>query len=277
MAKKMNKPVSAPPEESVVEDLMRAGFTEYEAKVYLSLLAHHPVSAYSISQNSGVPHSRVYDISRRLIKKGFAVSSGSSPELFSPLSPDELVEKIERDNDQLTRQLKTKLDAIDFVADFDPVWNLHSRDESLEKLKEMISGAEKKIFLGFWAEEFPMLEEDLRAAHGRGVQIFLLCYGQVDVDFGKVYIHERHYLDEINAQGRSIDCAVDSRVCLTGMLGNPGKTQVVWTRNQGLVYSIEGYIIHDFYLAEIRLAFGAPMDELFGENLEKLRKKFVHI
>ncbi len=64
--------------------LKEAGFTEYEAKVYLSLLNQHPASAYTVSQISGVPHSRVYDITRRLIKKGLAVSAGSNPELFSP-------------------------------------------------------------------------------------------------------------------------------------------------------------------------------------------------
>ena len=38
--------------------------------------------------------------------------------------------------------------------------------------------------------------------------------------------------------------------------------------------SIEGYIIHDFYLAEIRLAIGDKMDKLFGANLSALREKF---
>lgn len=84
MSKKSKSDVTVSASEEAVQDLMLAGFTEYEAKVYLSLLANHPVSAYSISQNPGVPHSRVYDISRRLIKKGYAVSSGSNPEVFSP-------------------------------------------------------------------------------------------------------------------------------------------------------------------------------------------------
>lgn len=275
MSKKSKSDVTVSASEEAVQDLMLAGFTEYEAKVYLSLLANHPVSAYSISQNSGVPHSRVYDISRRLIKKGYAVSSGSNPEVFSPLSPEELVGKIKRDNEKLTRQLKKKLEQIDFTADFDPVWNLHTREESLEKAREIISSAREKIFIGFWAEEYPHLEADLRAAHERGVQVFILSYGEIEAEYAQVYLHERHYLDDLDAQGRSIDCAVDSSVCLSGILGNPGKTQVVWTRNQGLVYSIEGYIIHDFYLAEIRLAFGGRMDDLFGANLAKLRKKFL--
>lgn len=272
---KKKKEIIASPAEDAINDLMTAGFTEYEAKVYLSLLANHPVSAYSISQNSGVPHSRVYDISRRLIKKGFAVSSGANPELFSPLSPDDLVEKIKRDNDKLTKELKKKLEKVDFSADFDPVWNLHSREESMEKTTELINAAKEKIFIGFWAEEYTHLETALRAAHERGVKIYILSYGEIEADFGEVYLHERHYLYELDAQGRSIDISVDSMVCLTGILGDSSDTKVVWTRNQGLVFSIEGYIIHDFYLAEIHRAFGDKMDVLFGENLVKLRRKFL--
>lgn len=274
MAKKSNTRVSAPIADEAVQDLMQAGFTEYEAKVYLSLLSHHPASAYTVSQNSGVPHSRVYDISRRLIKKGYAVSSGTNPEVFSPLSPEELVGKIKRDNEKLTHKLKERLEQVDFTADFDPVWNLHGREEALEKAVELIREGEQKIYIGFWSEEFPYFEKELRAAAERGAQVLMLCYGEIEADFGQVYSHERSYMDDLDSQGRSLDCAVDSAVCISGILGNPGKSQVVWTRNQGLVHSIEGYIIHDFYLAELRMAFGEKMDQLFGANLSKLRKKF---
>ncbi|HAK47471.1 MAG TPA: TrmB family transcriptional regulator [Spirochaeta sp.] len=254
---------------------MRAGFTEYEAKVYLSLLSNHPASAYSISQHSGVPHSRVYDISRRLIKKGYAVSAGSNPEVFSPLSPEELVEKIRSDNEKLTSKLKIKLESINFSADFDPVWNLHTREEALDKVVEIIAGAEKKIYIGFWSEEYPVLKDALQAAHERGVVVFMLSYGEIPVDFGQVYLHDRQFLDDLNAQGRSIDCAVDSFVCLSGILGSSGNTKVVWSKNEGLINSIEGYIIHDFYIVEIRRAFGDRLYELFGNNLASLRKKFL--
>jgi len=56
--------------EKIIVYLKKLGFTEYEAKVYLALLSKHPATAYTISKASGVPHSRVYDIARRLIKKG---------------------------------------------------------------------------------------------------------------------------------------------------------------------------------------------------------------
>ncbi|AHC14443.1 TrmB family transcriptional regulator [Salinispira pacifica] len=261
--------------DSIIRDLMDAGFIEYEAKVYLSLLQAHPASAYTISQNSGVPHSRVYDICRRLKKKGYAVSTGTNPETFSPLSPDELIDKIQRDNDTLTRKLNNSLHSISFSSDFDPVWNIQSREEALSKTREIIAQAKTSIYIGLWSEEFELLREELRKADQRGVDVFMLIYGHIDVDFGEAYFHDRDHLEDIFDQGRSIDLAADREICLSGILGEPGKTEMVWTRNIGLVHSIEGYIIHDFYLAELVEVMGNQvMVEHFGKNLSKLRDKF---
>ena len=260
--------------EHIISDLMEAGFIEYEAKVYLSLLQNHPASAYTISQNSGVPHSRVYDICRRLKKKGYAVTSGTNPETFSPLSPTELVEKIKRDSQKLTDKLTVNLQSFTFFSDFDPVWNLPNRKESLAKTQEIIGDAKQVIYIGLWSEEFDLLGPSLRDAHNRGVTVFMLIYGNIEVDFGEYYFHHRDHMEEVYDKGRSIDCAVDREICITGILGEPAKTEVVWTRNPGLVNSIESYIIHDFYLAEVDKVFAKEIDSTFGSNLYKLRDKF---
>lgn len=263
--------------DQTLEGLMEAGFTEYEAKVYLSLLSQHPASAYTISQKSGVPHSRVYDISRRLITKGFAASSGTNPEVFSPLSPDELIDKIKRDNDKLTHKLKDHLENIDFIPDFDPVWNVKTQEEAIEKVREIVIGAKRKIYLGIWLEDFLPIKEDLRRAHERGVYVFMLVYGETKIDFGEYYFHAREHLETLDTIGRTIDCSADSEVCITGDLGGPGPTRVVWTRNFGLVFSIENYLIHDLFIHEMHRKFGAEMDRHLGKNLKKLRKKFHHL
>ncbi|MDF1566851.1 MAG: TrmB family transcriptional regulator [Spirochaetaceae bacterium] len=263
-----------PDQDEVLADLKELGFTEYEAKVYLALLHSHPSSAYTISQGSGVPHSRVYDITRRLIKKGYAVSQGSNPEVFAPLSPDDLMDKLRRDTERLTDRVGTRLKSMDFRADFDPVWNLKSRDEALDRCSMLIDDARRHIFIGLWEEEFGLLEDALRRAESRGVRVLILLYGDRDIDFGTLYHHATEYMPAVAELGRSIDAAFDADAALSGTLGNILPCQAIWTKNRGLVNSIEGYIIHDFYLAEIRLAIGDKMDKLFGANLSALREKF---
>ncbi|RKX95432.1 MAG: TrmB family transcriptional regulator [Spirochaetes bacterium] len=261
---------------AILNNLKDLGFTEYEGKVYMSLLNEHPLSAYSISKNSSVPHSRVYDITRRLIKKGYVTSKGTNPELFSPISPEELISRLRRDNTKRTDELKHQFDSIPFAADFDPVWNLSGRTEALEMAEELIREAEETIFVGLWDEELIVLEDAFRKAEKRGVKILILLYGEGKPDFGEVYYHSVENLQDITEVGRSLDLVIDSKVCIAGSLGSVAPCQSVWTRNKGLIKSIEGFIIHDFYIAEVSTYLGSKADEVFGKNFEKLRVKYGH-
>lgn len=262
--------------DSILSNLKELGFTEYEGKVYMSLINEHPLSAYNVSKNSGVPHSRVYDITRRLIKKGYVTSKGTNPELFSPISPEELISRLKRDNSKLTDELKHQLDSIKFTADFDPVWNLSGRTEALEMAEELILEAEEVIFVGLWDQELKFLENAFKKAEARGIKIHILLYGEGKPDFGEVYYHSTENLEDINLVGRSLDLVIDSTVCITGSLGASMPCQAVWTRNKGLIKSIEGFVIHDFYIAEVSTYLGEAVDEIFGKNFEKLRKKYGH-
>ncbi|MEW5813876.1 MAG: helix-turn-helix domain-containing protein [Spirochaetota bacterium] len=250
------------------------GFTEYEAKVYLSLLNQHPASAYAISQVSGVPHSRVYDITRRLIKKGLVGMASENPQKFSPLSPNELIVKLKNDNERFTGGLKVNLDRLAFSSDFDPVWNITDRKEALNITVNLISSARLSVYIGLWDEELSELKKILNDAHKRGSRLFFLIYGKTNPGFGTIYYHQTEALAGVEELGRTIDCVVDSSACISGSLGGVKPCQIVWTRNQGLVKSIEEYIIHDFYLAEIQLQFGDKLYEVFGKNLETLRKRY---
>ncbi|MCU0861535.1 MAG: helix-turn-helix domain-containing protein, partial [Methanomassiliicoccales archaeon] len=55
-----------------VEGLMRLGFSEYEAKAYVAMVSIGEGGIAEISQQSGIPRSRVYDVMERLALKGFA-------------------------------------------------------------------------------------------------------------------------------------------------------------------------------------------------------------
>jgi HTH-type transcriptional regulator, sugar sensing transcriptional regulator len=251
------------------------GITEYEAKVYLSLLTQHPSSAYTISQISMVPHSRVYDVTRRLINRGLVVSTGTKPEMFSPLSPDELVRKLEKEYRKYTTELEEKLADFKFHSDFDPVWNLADPEEVYETTVRILSEARRTVYVGIWEQDLERIEESLRTAENRGVKLFILLYGKRDMDFGTLYRHETENLPMNEVLGRSIDCTVDSRWCISGRFGKEEPCRVVWTRNKGLVHTVESYLRHDLYLAEIERDFDGEIERRYGKNLSSLREKFL--
>ncbi len=260
--------------EETIATLEKLGFTQYEAKVYLSLLSEHPASAYTISQKSSVPHSRVYDITRRLIKSGFVVLANVNPDRYSPLAPKDFIQKLTRDHVSMIGDLETSLKDVNFSSDFDPVWNIFQLDKALNKAKEIIKEAESKIYVGIWDNELILLKSELIAAKERGVNITFLIYGEEKLDCGTCFYHDVENLSNILSQARSIDIIADSSVCISGSVGTDFSCEIVWTKNKGLVKSIEEYIIHDFYIAEIMEKFGDEIAGVFGNNLSKLREKY---
>jgi sugar-specific transcriptional regulator TrmB len=268
--------------------LEKLGLTQYEAKVYLALLSDHPATAYTISRHSGVPHSRVYEVARRLMTKGFVVCQNTNPDRFSPLSPQELVGKLKGEHELIVGELKRRLEDLPFKSDFDPVWNINDGADAVKKAREIVNEAEKKIYIAVWEEELAQLIDDIRIAHNRGVEVVFLIYGRAETDFGRVFYHNTGHLEDVSLLGRSIDIVADSSVAVSGRLGGESANgagrngdqspvfpcQVIWTKNRGLINVIEGYIIHDFYLAEIFGVFRKEIEGVFGANMTALREKY---
>ena len=66
-------------ETELILQLSKFGFTQNEAKAYLTLLKHCPATGYEVSQHSGVPRSAIYEILRKLELCGAVYSEGKKP------------------------------------------------------------------------------------------------------------------------------------------------------------------------------------------------------
>ncbi|MCX8182086.1 MAG: hypothetical protein N3D12_03095 [Candidatus Methanomethyliaceae archaeon] len=79
---------------SAFERLKEAGLTDYEALVYLKLVLDGPSSAKEISESSGVPHTRVYDVLEALELKGWIEIGQGRPMRFKAKPPSEVINVI---------------------------------------------------------------------------------------------------------------------------------------------------------------------------------------
>lgn len=73
--------------------LKQIGLTEYEAEIYLSLLANGQISAYELAEKAGFYRQVTYDSLKRLIEKGFvsSVTEGKT-KLFKAIDPKLILE-----------------------------------------------------------------------------------------------------------------------------------------------------------------------------------------
>src|SRR4030042_1151447 len=76
--------------EAAKEALREIGLTEYEIAIYLTLISIGPMNARDLSDKSGVPLSRIYNLLQMLEEKSFILKEEESrPSRYFAKSPDE--------------------------------------------------------------------------------------------------------------------------------------------------------------------------------------------
>lgn len=94
--------------ENLTSVLIRLGLNRYEAKAYVTLLIRGVATASEISDLSGIPYTRVYDVLSSLESKGFVVSVPGRPMKFQALDPDiALKNLLEIHREKLMNELRT--------------------------------------------------------------------------------------------------------------------------------------------------------------------------
>jgi len=91
----------------LIEEMKKLGLNKYEAKAYLKLLEEWSVNGYTLSKNSGVPKSRIYEALDGLTKKQLvfekAIESGN---VCYPLEPEMLVKKLKKNYESIIEHVE---------------------------------------------------------------------------------------------------------------------------------------------------------------------------
>jgi sugar-specific transcriptional regulator TrmB len=74
--------------EPYIENLVKLGLTESEAKVYLNLLKKKNFTATEISRISGVPRTKIYEVLYQLINKGLCVEILGGVKKYAAVDPE---------------------------------------------------------------------------------------------------------------------------------------------------------------------------------------------
>jgi len=135
---------------SIAEQLQKVGLTEYEAKVYSSLLRDHLNSATKLSEKSGVPRTKIYSVLESLQNKGWVKIYSGAPLLFRPVRPDEIFEKMKREYVDLLKTVNKMLEKE--VVGMEK-FVIQNYDVGLHNLKEQMKKA-KTVWISNATTEF---------------------------------------------------------------------------------------------------------------------------
>jgi Cd2+/Zn2+-exporting ATPase len=260
-----------------VENLVKIGFSEYEAKAYVALLRESPVTGYQLSKLSGVPRSMIYEVVGKLASRGAAMTLRvGNTNKYAPVAAGDFLDQLGREHEELISSLKGGLTALATVPDLEYVWNIEGHENIIAKAGEMIDGAEDGIYLAILPDTFPDLEAALARALGRGVRVVL--YTTEDVFLPGAQIAVAHVAVETLSQARGLGLilVVDRGEVLIGEWLAGAQARASWTGSPLLVFLAEHHLRTDLYLPQIlallgdeALAFIQEEDrELFARALE---------
>jgi len=182
-----------------VEKLQKIGLTEYEAKVYLSLLRNNMSLASKLSADSGVPRTKIYAVLEALAYKSWVKIYSGIPLLFRAVNPQEVFQKIKTEYADFLESLQTTLNVE--VGEMKEKFVIKKFDLGLESLKEEIKKA-KTIQISNATTDFlnkisKMFDKDA------SVKV-LLFPGERKVNNGKVEFKEAEVKIVCLVRGREV-------------------------------------------------------------------------
>lgn len=207
--------------------LMSTGLTGYEARLYASLLAEGPMSGYEAAKVSGISRSNVYVALEGLLEKGGACRLEGEVTRYTAVPVAEYCAN-------RARALNV---ALDFIRSHAPVQK--SRPEAyvtvsgdamiIDKMKNMIAGAEKRLYASMDARECSMVMGELREAVARGIKVVLITSPPVTLAGARIYYNP-------SGEPGRIRLITDSAFVLTGEVsGERRRASCLYTANQTLI------------------------------------------
>lgn len=228
-----------------LQALQNAGFTQYEAEVYIEILKRGSASAIELANASNVPKSRVYDVLRELESDGYI-------EIYKQ---DNLRARV-LDPDTVITDLRQRAESFAETADeLDDLWDAPELTENnltvvkrletvIERAKHYIRTAENEVRLAVLPEQYHELRPMLHEANDRDIFIKLSlspsqdgslpAEGQFDFENTTSEVCYREFLAPF------VVIADHSKVCFAPQRGNGTEFGII-ADNRPLTYVFHWY------------------------------------
>ena len=228
--------------------LCKLGFSTNEAKCYIALHKKSPLTGYQVANEAGITRTMVYDILRRLARKGYIEVIEGNPRLYSAVAYKRLVSSIRNDYERRLEELEETLEKISReVVDNEYVLNISGRTEVISLIRKAIIEAKREIYLSIWDSEARLFEDDLKKADDSGVKIYIFSFCKLPFDFGIQYTYGMKDAKE-NFPRRRIVAVFDRELALMGE-GNEEINEIgITTRNQMIMQLAIDQILLDIIL-----------------------------
>ncbi len=174
--------------------LKSMGLTNYETRAYIALTSLISGTALEVSVAANLPRPKIYETLKSLEKKGFIEINRGKPLKFNVIPPHdvfrqyrrELKESLDKTEAELTMMYENQIPKVQA-----PLWIIHGSEKIVKKELEIISRAEKSLFImaGFmFNNEVTSLKQTLNGVVKKGVNARIVTSPYSIVDNKKIDI-----------------------------------------------------------------------------------------
>jgi sugar-specific transcriptional regulator TrmB len=272
----------------LISSLTAIGFTEYEARVYLALLADYPATGYQLSKNAGIPRSMVYEALGRLHTRGAVLRSEETrATLYRPVPPDSLLDRYERERRLLVYELRASLRQRYNAVEEDHLWSLTGRSSVMPYAVNLVQTASKELMMVLTDLDLEILRLPLVESNRAGTRLNILLTGSNKLspeDFpqsGLIQIARHPPLEsELQQLSDLLVIVADGKGCLIGttdssLAASPDLAMTAtFTNNRNLVYIVRQFVWMEFFTQRLHTLLGQELlnqftgaEQVIFENL----------
>ena len=174
------------------KSLEKIGLTSYEIRAYTTLIKDGESNASEISQNSGVPYSKIYEILGTLEEKGWIGSDDSRPTKYFAKAPSNALETTKQNADTIFSENKSVIlsELIPLyektgTSEKPDIWFISGAMNIVSKIMEMVEHCREEVMIAVpQAGELIVKQAlpKLRQLHDKGIKITILISDEFDKD-----------------------------------------------------------------------------------------------
>jgi HTH-type transcriptional regulator, sugar sensing transcriptional regulator len=172
------------------KSLDKVGLTSYEIRTFSSLLKAGELTASDLSQKSGVPYSKIYEVLGTLEEKGWVGSDDSRPTKYLAKSPATALEttkqKLEQDFKENQNVILNELIPLyekSGTSERPDIWVLSGTVNIASKVLEMVESCKNEVMIALPKAGEDLVQQalpKLRLLHDKGVDITILTSDNMD-------------------------------------------------------------------------------------------------
>ena len=154
----------------------QCGLSDYQARAYLSLVAHGEASADEAADVAQIPRTSSYKALRALCLLGWAKSLAGRPEIFMPTKPAEMSRKLTVPIDEAFSKISQVEGVLSARGTPQMVYTIYGKGRVLKKLVEIVDRATKTLIIATpkYSALRTSLDKPLRNAFRRNVDVLVV-------------------------------------------------------------------------------------------------------